>query len=102
MACGYAIFQSFDTTSHLSVTDVLITLGVITIGNVVQIPGIGGGMQLATIFALTELYRIPIEGATGVAMALWAANFLVIVPFGLGFAFHEGLNWRKLLESAKD
>ena len=98
VSCGYAVFRAFPTTSGFSFIDVVITLGVITIGNAVQIPGIGGGMQFATVFALTELYGLPLEGSTSVAMALWAVNFLIIVPFGLAFAFREGLNWHKLRE----
>lgn len=96
VGCGYAVFQAFPGTKVLSPTDVVITLGVITLGNIIQIPGIGGGMQIATVFALTEIYQVSLEAATVVALALWVVNFLVIVPFGLVFAVRESLNWHKL------
>jgi hypothetical protein len=62
---------------------------------------VGGGVQLVTIFVLTQLYRIPLEVATSIAITLWAITFVGIVPLGLLLAFHEGLNWRKLKELEK-
>ena len=29
------------------------------------------------------------------AILIWALGFLVILPFGIAFALHEGINWRK-------
>ena len=53
-------------------------------------------MQLVSVLVLTELYGIPIEVATSMAIVIWAVTFVAVVPIGLGFAFHEGINWRKL------
>jgi glycosyltransferase 2 family protein len=91
-----AIFWAFPATAHLSITDVVIILGLVAFGSAVQIPGIGGGMQVATVFALTELYKLPLESASGVALTLWLVNYVSIVPVGLVLAFHQGLNWHKL------
>jgi hypothetical protein len=33
--------------------------------------------------------------ATSLAIVVWVVSFVSIVPLGLGFAFHEGFNWRK-------
>ena len=92
----YCIFRAFPATSFLSLTDVIITLGFIAFGSAVQIPGVGGGMQLATMVVLTEFYGISLEASTGVALMLWINNFVVIVPVGLALAFHEGIKWRSL------
>ena len=92
----YAIFQAFPATSHLPVTDVVVILGFVSFGAAVQIPGIGGGMQVAAIFVLTELYQLTFEEASGVALALWLVNYFSVVPVGLLLAFREGLNWRKI------
>jgi glycosyltransferase 2 family protein len=91
-----SIFRAFPATAHLSITDVVITLGFVAFGSAVQIPGIGGGMQVAAVFVLTELYQLPLESAGGVALALWLVNYVAIVPAGLTVAFHQGLNWHKL------
>ena len=59
-------------------------------------------MQVAIVVALTRIYGIPIEAASGVAVLFWVVSSLAIVPFGCACAFHEGLNWSKLkLLSAK-
>jgi len=92
----YCIFRAFPATASLTLTDVIITLGFIAFGSVVQIPGVGGGMQLATMVVLTEFYGVSLEAATSVALALWINNFVMIVPVGLGLAFHEGIKWRSL------
>jgi hypothetical protein len=100
-SCG-ALLRGFPVTRQLGPIDVLVLLGFISLGSVVQVPGVGGGMQVATVVALTRIYRIPLEAASGVAVLFWVVSSLAIVPFGFACAFHEGLNWSKLkLLSAK-
>ena len=65
-------------------------------GSVLQIPGVGGGMQIATVLVLTEFYGVSLEAASGIALVLWIITFVVIVPLGLVLAFHEGIKWRSL------
>ena len=74
----------------------MIFIGFVAFGSVVQIPGVGGGMQLVAVVVLNELYGISLEVATSMAIVVWMVSFVAIVPIGLGFAFHEGINWRKL------
>jgi hypothetical protein len=47
---------------------------------------------------LTEIFRIPLEAATGMALVIWVVTFVVIVPVGLVLSVHEGLNWRRIRE----
>ena len=51
----------------------------------VQIPGVGGGMQIVTVLVLTEFYGVGLEAASSVALTLWLISFVVIVPDRLGF-----------------
>ncbi|HEU0138586.1 MAG TPA: lysylphosphatidylglycerol synthase transmembrane domain-containing protein [Bryobacteraceae bacterium] len=95
-ACFLFLFWSFPDTAAFTLTDVLIFVGFVAIGSVVQIPGIGGGMQVASVIVLSEVFGIGFESASALAILLWAITFLVIVPIGLLLAFHEGLNLRKL------
>jgi uncharacterized protein (TIRG00374 family) len=81
---------------HLSPTEVLTTMGFVTFAGVVQIPGVGGGMQIAALLVLTEMYSVPIEDASGLALMLWVMTFLVAVPIGLLFAFRDGIRWRTM------
>jgi hypothetical protein len=48
------------------------------------------------VVVLTELFGMPLEVSSGMAVVLWAITFVVIVPFGLLLAFHDGLQWSKL------
>jgi len=90
------VFKAFPATHELGVTDVVILLGFVCLGSIVQIPGVGGGMQIVTVLVLTEFFGVSLEAASGIALVLWIITFVVIVPLGLVLAFHEGIQWRNL------
>lgn len=92
----FCVFRAFPATAGMHVTDVVIALGFVCFGSVLQIPGVGGGMQIATVLVLTEFYGVSLEAASGIALVLWIITFVVIVPLGLVLAFHEGIKWRSL------
>jgi hypothetical protein len=92
----FCVFRAFPATAGMRITDVVIALGFVAFGSVLQIPGVGGGMQIATVLVLTELYGVSLEAASGIALVLWIITFVVIVPLGLVLAFHEGIKWRSL------
>lgn len=96
VACYWCIFRASPDTTHLVLMDVLIFVGFVSFGAVVQIPGIGGGMQIVSVVVLTELFKFNLEVATGLAVVLWVVTFVVVVPFGLALAFHDGIHWRRL------
>lgn len=96
------VLQAFPAVAHLSVSEALTTMGFVTFAGVIQIPGVGGGMQIATVLVLTELYGIGVEAASGVALVLWATNFLVALPLGLTMAFHEGIRWRTMKQMGEE
>jgi uncharacterized protein (TIRG00374 family) len=91
-----SLARAFPATATLSVSDIVILLGFVTFGSVLQLPGIGGGMQIVTALVLTEFYGLTLEAASGFALLLWVVNFVLIVPFGVVLAFHEGIKWRSL------
>jgi uncharacterized protein (TIRG00374 family) len=96
VGCYWCIFQASPDTAKFRVMDVLIFVGFVSFGAVVQIPGIGGGMQLVSVVVLTELFRFSLEVSSGLAVVLWVVTFVVVVPFGLALAFHDGIQWRRL------
>ena len=95
-AAFWCVCRAFPATATLRLADVVILLGFVAFGSAVQIPGVGGGMQIVTILVLTEFYGLGLEEASSVALVLWAINFVVIIPVGLAMAFHEGIKWRSL------
>jgi glycosyltransferase 2 family protein len=102
IAAYYTLFRSFPVSAGFKITDVVIILGFMAFGSVVQVPGIGGGIQVMSVLVFTEIYHIPVEAAAGLAIFIWIITFVVIVPVGFVCAFHEGLNWSKLRHLPKD
>jgi hypothetical protein len=92
-----AIFQAFPATAHLGFADACVFTGMAGIGALVQIPGIGGGVQIACIAALTEFFGVGVEQAGLIALAVWATAFVGILPFGLVAIVARGLTWKRLI-----
>jgi glycosyltransferase 2 family protein len=81
----------------MSATKVLLLMGASMIGSMVQLPGVGGGSQLATISALDHIFHIvPQELAVSCGIMLWLVTFVAVVPIGFLFSHHEHLSLRKL------
>lgn len=87
----------------MSTTKVLLLMGSSMIGSMVQLPGVGGGSQLATISAMDHVFDIaPKELAVSCGIMLWLVTFVAVVPLGLVLAHYERLSLRKLsAESAE-
>jgi uncharacterized protein (TIRG00374 family) len=101
-ACYWCLARSFDAVLHFTVVDVLIFVGLVSFGAAVQIPGIGGGLQVVAVVVLTELFRVRLEPATSFAFLIWIISFVVIVPVGLIVAVKEGLDWRSLRRMGRE
>jgi hypothetical protein len=98
----YCMFRGIPATSAFGLNSVMIFLGFVAFGSVVQLPGIGGGVQVASVLVLTEIFGISLESATGIAILIWLFSWVLVVPFGLAFAFHEGINWKKMSHLSED
>lgn len=94
--CYAALFQAVPATASFTLREIVIFVGFVAFGAVVQIPGIGGGVQVVSVVVLRELFGVGLEAATGLALLIWIITFVVIVPVGLLLAFHEGLTFAKL------
>jgi glycosyltransferase 2 family protein len=77
-------------------TQVLLLMGSSMVGSLIQLPGVGGGSQLATIAALQHLFDVPKELAASCGIMLWLVTFVAVVPLGLVLAHRERLSFRKL------
>ena len=65
-----AVVRAYGQVLPFGLVDVLIFMGFLSFGAVIQIPGIGGGVQVVSVLVLTELFAVPLEVATGAAMVL--------------------------------
>ena len=82
--------------ANLGPEAIVLVVAVTAIGSLIQIPGVGGGFQIAVVLALTQLFGIPLETASMAGMLLWVVGFLIVLIPGLPLAAREGLTWRRL------
>jgi hypothetical protein len=73
-----------------------LTLFCAALGLVVQFPGVGGGYQVGVILALTQIFNVPAEPATGASILLWLLMSVPCLALGLVLLIREGLSIRKL------
>ncbi len=85
----------------LTIADALVVMGFSVVGNVVQLPGIGGGAQLMTIGALTKLFSIPGELAGAAGLLIWLIGSIAVVPVGLIYARVEGISLRQVAKGSE-
>lgn len=86
---------------HMTVSKVLLLMGSSMLGSLIQLPGVGGGSQLATISALQHIFQASHELAASCGILLWLATFVSVVPVGLLLAHRERLSLRKLSEETE-
>ena len=92
-AACWCLFRSSPWSSSLGWADTFAFVGWVSIGGIVQLPGLGGGVQIAATVVLSEIYGLPVEASFGLAMALWTVGFALVVPFGVTLGLREGVNW---------
>jgi hypothetical protein len=85
-ASVWCFFYAHPSFRDFGFLDVAVYLGFVSVGNIVQLPGIGGGVQIVSVVVLTELFHRPIDIATGLSLLIWAGLALVVLPFGLPLA----------------
>lgn len=72
------------------------------VGLVIQLPGVGGGFQLAMLFALKQLFQIPAGSATSAALLLWLAIMMPCVLLAGVLLIYGGLSFKKLKAMAEE
>jgi uncharacterized protein (TIRG00374 family) len=86
---------------HMTISKVLLLMGSSMLGSLIQLPGVGGGSQLATISALQHIFNATHELAASCGILLWLVTFVSVVPAGLLLAHRERLSLRKLSEESE-
>jgi len=85
----------------MGVTRVLLILGSSMVGSMLQLPGVGGGSQLATIEVLDKVFQVPREIAVSCGILLWIVSFVVVIPVGLLLAHRERLSLKAIAEESE-
>jgi uncharacterized protein (TIRG00374 family) len=81
--------------------DATLVLAFTLAGSAVQLPGVGGGAQVATFLAFTTVLGVEKEPAAAAAIVLWLISFAACSLLGVPLLFHEGFSPRKLREIAQ-
>ena len=100
-ACYWCLAEAFQGI-NLTLLDVIIFLGFISFGAAIQLPGIGGGIQVASVLVLTELFRTRLELAATFSFFIWIMTFVAVVPVGLLLALKDGLKWHSLRQIGRE
>jgi hypothetical protein len=77
-------------------TQIFLLMASSMVGSLIQLPGVGGGSQLATISMLDHVFEVPPELAASCGIMLWLVTFIAVIPVGLLLAHRERLSLRKL------
>ena len=85
----------------IPVSQVLLLMAASMVGSLVQLPGVGGGSQLATISTLQHVFKAPPELAASCGILLWMVTFMTVIPLGLALAHRERLSIRGLSKESE-
>jgi glycosyltransferase 2 family protein len=88
--------------ARLTLADALLVLAFTLVGSAVQLPGVGGGAQLATFLVLTLIYGVQDETAATMAIVVWLIGFATCCLVGLPLLFREGWSMGDLRRMAKE
>ena len=86
---------------HMNYPGAMLLLAVTLVGSTLQLPGVGGGAQFASIIALTTIFGVDQEPATAAAIALWIITFCSCILLGIPLLIHQGFSIGKLWQLAR-
>jgi len=87
--------------SDMNFWGAMLLLAVTLVGSVLQLPGIGGGAQIASIVALTAIFGVEQEPAIAIAVVLWIITFAGCTLVGIPLLIHEGMSVGELRQLAR-
>ena len=72
------------------------------VGSAVQLPGVGGGAQVASFLAFTLIFGVEKEAAATASVILWLVGFAGCCLAGLPLLFREGWSMGELRRMARE
>ena len=87
--------------SEMNFSGAMLLLAVTLVGSVLQLPGVGGGAQIASFIGLTKIFGIEQEPAAAIAVVLWIITFAGCTIAGIPLLIHEGMSMGELRQLAR-
>lgn len=94
-------FASAFVQSDVTFPGAMLLLAVTLVGSVLQLPGVGGGAQVASFIGLTTIFGVEQEPAAAIAIVLWLITFAASIVVGVPLLIHEGLSMGELRNLAR-
>ena len=85
----------------ITLGDAMLVMSFTLVGSAVQLPGVGGGSQVASFLAYTAIFGVEKEPAAAVSIVMWLITFAAVSLAGVPLLIHEGLSLGKLKELAE-
>src|ERR1700674_1292963 len=89
------------TLGTISMGDAMLVLAFTLLGSAVQLPGVGGGSQVASFLAYTTIFGVEKELAAAAAIVMWLITFAACSLAGVPLLIHEGFSLGKLRAMAE-
>jgi glycosyltransferase 2 family protein len=89
------------TLTSLSLGDAMLVMAFTLVGSAVQLPGVGGGSQVACFLAYTAVFGVEKEAAAAASIVMWLITFAACSLAGVPLLIHEGFSLGKLRELAE-
>jgi uncharacterized protein (TIRG00374 family) len=89
------------TLNTISLGDAMLVMAFTLVGSAVQLPGVGGGSQVASFLAYTTIFGVEKEPAAVVAIVLWLISFAACSLAGVPLLIREGFSLGQLREMAE-
>jgi uncharacterized protein (TIRG00374 family) len=85
----------------ISLGDAMLLMSFTLVGSAVQLPGVGGGSQVASFLAYTTIFGVENEPAAAAAIVMWLITFAACSLVGVPLLIHEGMSLGALREMAE-
>jgi glycosyltransferase 2 family protein len=86
--------------TSLTLGDAMLVMAFTLVGSAVQLPGVGGGSQVACFLAYTAVFGVETEAAAAASIVMWLITFAACSLAGVPLLIHEGFSLGKLREMA--
>ncbi len=97
----YLVIRSFGgDLGQIDFPGAMLVLAFTMVGSTLQIPGVGGGSQIASFIAFTSIFGIDTEPALAASLVLWLVTFAASSLVGIPLAIHEGWSMGELRQLA--